>query len=217
MLYRYEARSLAGFIQQLAVSYVAHGYFHYVTGLVPERKDLAVVDAKLVERYDIGLSVWSKARRRASGAATMQYLRHGRFFVLVATPGVHRFFVEEKDIRDFRRTPLRHGGYSVSARHSTVTGRLHASVRIEQEVYLGLKARLLELALHRSVEALAREFAGLPFEPYAPVRRQFLNLLRAVNRERARAGYELVPSTVLRLRRRPIRVFGEGGSWGNAA
>ena len=208
MTYRCEARTLAGFIQQLAVGYVAHGYFHYVTGTIPEGKDPAFVDAKLIERYDIGLSVWSRARRRANGGAGIQYLRHGRFFVLLATAGVHRFFSEEKDIHDFRKAPLRHGGYSVSARHSTVTGRLHASVRIDRKVYLDMKARLLELALHRSVESLAGEFAGLPFEPYAPVRRQYLNLLRAVNRERVRVGRELVPVSALRLRRRPLRPFG---------
>jgi hypothetical protein len=33
-MYRYEATSLPGFIQQFAVSYVGHGYFFYVTGLM---------------------------------------------------------------------------------------------------------------------------------------------------------------------------------------
>jgi hypothetical protein len=207
MPYRCEARSLAGFIQQLAVSYVARGYFHYVTGHVPEGKDPAAVDAKLIDRYGVGLSVWSRARRRANGEAGVQYLRHDRFFVLLATPGVHRLFAEEKGMRDFRKTPLRYRGYSVSARHSTVTGRLHASVRIDREVYLGVKARLIELAPHRSVEALAGELNRLPFEPYAPIRKQYVKLLRAVNRERTRAGYELVPASCLRLRRRPVRPF----------
>ena len=34
-----EAQSLSGFIQQLAVSYVAKGYWFYVTGQVPDHKD----------------------------------------------------------------------------------------------------------------------------------------------------------------------------------
>ena len=37
-------------------------------------------------------------------------------------------------------------------------------------------------------------FYRLPFEPYAPVRRQMLNLLRAVNRVRRQAGFKPVPA-----------------------
>jgi hypothetical protein len=43
--------------------------------------------------------------------------------------------------------------------------------------------------------------------PYAPIRRQFLNLLRAVNRARKAAGFELLPKEVLPLRRRVVRPF----------
>jgi hypothetical protein len=39
------------------------------------------------------------------------------------------------------------------------------------------------------------------------VRRQFLNMLRAVNRARKQAGFELVPIAALRLRRRVVRPF----------
>jgi len=39
MKYRCEATSVTGFIQQLAVGYVRHGYFFYVVGQVPEGKD----------------------------------------------------------------------------------------------------------------------------------------------------------------------------------
>lgn len=51
--------------------------------------------------------------------------------------------------------------------------------------------------------------ARIPFEPYAPVRRQLLNILRAVNRVRQAAGFESVPVSALRLRRRVVRPFGE--------
>src|SRR5262249_1347302 len=76
--------------------------------------------------------------------------------------------------------------------------------------YLRLKSHLLGLAAHRSVEKLVEEFQRIPFEPYAPVRRQLLNMLRAVNRARGEAGFEPVPVSVLRLRRRIIRPFGDG-------
>jgi hypothetical protein len=80
-------------------------------------------------------------------------------------------------------------------------------VRIAQEEYTRLKSYFLDLSVRRSSEALGREFLRLPFEPYAPVRRQLLNLHRAVNRERKTAGYELLPMTCLRLRRKVYRPF----------
>ena len=95
MQYRCEAVSVEGFIQQLAVSYVARGYFFYVTGRVPEHKDPARVDEKLVARYGVDISKWARARRKQVGGANLQYLRHGRFFVLLATHGEHPFFAEE--------------------------------------------------------------------------------------------------------------------------
>lgn len=209
MPYQCEALSVGAFIQQLAVGYVARGYLFYATGSVPERKDLAAVDAKLLERYDIGVSRWARARRKRAGVANVQYLRHGRFFVLLATHGRHPFFEEEGRVRDIRRSPLRYAGYSVSFRYSTVTRRSHASVRIDREEYLRLRGYFLEFASKRSCAWLATEFQRLPFEPYAPVRRQVLNILRAVNRARREGGLEPVPAGCLRLRRRPVAVFKE--------
>jgi hypothetical protein len=45
MVYRAEATSIGGFIQQLAVSYVRNGYWFYVAGSVPEGKDPRAIDA----------------------------------------------------------------------------------------------------------------------------------------------------------------------------
>ncbi len=42
----------------------------------------------------------------------------------------------------------------------------------------------------------------LLLEPYAPIRRQLLNILRAVNTKRKLAGKGPVPTSALRLRRR---------------
>lgn len=208
MQYRCEATSLGAFIQQLAVAYLANGYWFYVTGRIPERKDPAAVDRKLIERYGLSISSWARSRRKRSGLANMQYLRHERFFVLIATRGEHTFFTEEPFL-DIRRRPICYGGYSVSYRHSTVTGRWHPSVRIERAEYNALKAYFQDLACRRSVGHLEELFHATPFEPYAPVRRQLLNILRAVNRERRRAGYDPVPSSCLRLSRRAVRVYAQ--------
>ncbi len=72
-----------------------------------------------------------------------------------------------------------------------------------------LKDYFLEVSLIKSAEQLGREFSRLPFEPYAPVRRQLLNIHRAVNRIRLKAGFEPVPITVLRLRRHVVKAFEE--------
>lgn len=201
-MYRCRAVLLPAFIQQLAVAYVARGYWFYVSGWIPFNKDAETVDRKLIEKYGIDVSKWERARRKRAGLANLHYLRHGRTFVLIATHGQHPFFEEEADqIRDIRRVPFKLGGYSVSHRNG------HASVRIDQETYRRLKVYLTDLAVRRSAEHMAEEFRMLHFEPYAPVRRQLLNLVRAVNRARKQAGFESMPVECLRLKRRIYRPF----------
>jgi hypothetical protein len=51
---------------------------------------------------------------------------------------------------------------------------------------------------------------ALPFAGFGPVRQQLLTVLRAINRKRRKAGFELVPVTALRLSRRSLKVFVEG-------
>ena len=141
--------------------------------------------------------------------ANLHYLRHGRHFVLIATHGRHPFFDEEAaNIRDIRRVPFKLGGYSVSYRNG------HASVRIDQETHKRLRVYLTDLASRRSAEHMIEEFRMLGFEPYAPIRRQLLDLLRAVNRARRQAGFDPVPSSCLRLKRRVYRPF-EERFWGH--
>src|SRR4051794_1656045 len=126
MPYRCEARTPEGFVQQLAVSYIANGYWFYVAGVIPETKDPRAVDEKLVRKYGIDISKFTRARRKRAGMANMQYIRFERFFVLIATHGRHRFFEEEHPaIRDIRERPVKFASYAVSYR-----GR-HAHVRIE--------------------------------------------------------------------------------------
>jgi hypothetical protein len=207
--YKFEATTVGGFLQQLAVAYLGHGYWFYVTGQVPAGKDPAAVDRKLLAKYEVGISKWARARRKASGLANCQYLRHGRFFVLLASHGRHPFFEGEAHFKDARVEPIRFRGYSVSVKRG-VDGRWHPSVRLHPETYRELRSYFVELATHRSVEALSAELRRLPFEPYAPVRRQLLNVLRALNRARKVAGLEAVPTSALRLSRKGVKPFEEG-------
>ena len=189
-------------MQQLAVSYLRNGYWFYVAGWIPNDKDPVAVDSKLIDRYGIGISKWARARRKQTGHANMQYLRHERFFVLLATHGRHRFFEDEAGlVRDARRVPLKFAGYSISYRNG------HPSVRIDRNEFNQVKSYLTETAPHNSLEALVNEICRLRFEPYAPVRRQLLDLRRAVNRVRTNAGLAVLPLSAFRLRRRVLRPF----------
>ncbi|MCC6968969.1 MAG: hypothetical protein IT434_01995 [Phycisphaerales bacterium] len=203
-MYRCIAITPEGFIQQLAVSYVTHGYWFYVIGQVPHGKDPSVVDRKLIDRYGIDVSKWTRARRKRSGFANVHYLRHGRFFMLLATHGLHPLFEREAGVlKDCRRAPIRFAGYSISHRGG------HAHVRIDKQIYLEFKAWMLERSSFLSVEQLCRAFRAAPFEPYAPVRRQLLTVWRAVNRARRAASLEPLPVQCIRLRRRIMQPFGE--------
>lgn len=212
--YRCIATSVEGFVQQLASCYLRHGYWWYVTGVVPDWKDTSTVDEKLISKYGVAVSESTRARRKRLGRANMQYLRHSRFFMLLATKGTHEFFESEAGaIRDIRRVPLKYFGYSISfrpggrTRSGSTDPKWHSHVQIERERYKEELAYFLELARKRTAEQIAWEFSQLPFEPYAPVRRQMLAILRATNKERKRLGKDVVPTGALRFRRRVVKPF----------
>lgn len=233
--YRCEASSLEGFVSQV-VRYITKGYRYYVTGIVPDRvADPRLVDQKLIAKYEINLPKWTRARRRKLGYANLQYLRYGRFWVIFATPGRHLFHEEEaNNIRDIWKTPLRLSGYSISYKPGgylrkkdkgrirtlgtnrwepreplRVDPKRRAHVRLDLETYQQLREYFLMHATHRSRANLERMFFRIPFEPYAPVREQVKRILIQVNKSRRRAGYERIPYTALRYRRRVSKVFEE--------
>lgn len=220
MEYRCVAASPTGFVQQLAVHYLAHGYWFYVQGVIPDHKDPAHVDAKLLAKYGIGLSRQSRARRKSVGIANVHYLRYERYFVLLATHGHHPFYDHEHaSIRDARRVPIKFMGYSIGvtkggylrkvdpAAAPERDDRWKARVQIGRQHYQALKAYLLEVATRHSLEHLAMEFYSVPFEPYARVRQQMLNILRLVNKKRRANGLASLSPEVLRYRRRIVKPF----------
>ena len=195
-------------------------YWFYVSGIVPKEKDPQTVDLKLLEKYGIAISRQSRARRKVAGMANVHYIRYQRRFLLLATHGHHPFFDDEaQNIRDVRRVPIKFAGYSISVApggfkpKSSTNGDLvrdtkwRVRVQIEKEWYSGLKAYLVDIALTRSVAGLASELQNLPFEPYAPVRQQLLNLIRHINHRREPAGLERIDFDVLRYRRRIVKPF----------
>ncbi len=211
MEYRCVVTSLSGFVQQVATAYVPHGYWFYVQGFVPDGKNPDAVDRKLIEAYGVSVSKWQRTRRKQAGLANLQYIRVGRTFVLLATKGKHPFFeCEASSIRDIRKTPIRIGGYSISARKGN-DGRLHSHVRVDRKAYIELLAWFVERAARDATGALTKALYNLPYEPYAPVRRQYLTLLRRINEVRVRHGRGRLPVEVLPLRRRIVRPFAQTG------
>lgn len=207
-MYRCVATSIEGFVQQVACSYLVNGYVFYVRGVVPEKKKPETVDTKLIEKYTVDRSKWGRSVDAQNGVARMQYIRHERTFLLMATHGTHDFFDDEKgSVRDARKSPIKYAGYSISYRRGH-DGKYHPHVRIERLQLALLKQHFRQLALWPSTDRIARKLAGLPFEPYAPIRRQLLELLRAVNKVRMQQAYPQIPHTVLRFRRRIVAPFG---------
>ena len=213
MAYRCVTTSVAGFVQQLAVGYITKGYYFYVSGVIPAHKEPTKTDRKILDAYGIDISKFTRTRRKNGGFANVHYLRHDRFYVIIATHGMHPFFAAEVSrLKDIRKHPIAFKGYSIGCRRARGGGEYHASVRIHKDRERELKEYYKKYAVQRDVVELYGELRLLPFEPYAPVRNQMRTLLRAINRRRVVAGLECVPDDALRYFRSPIRPFEESAT-----
>lgn len=222
---RHEISSVDG-MAAILVNLISKGYRYYFTGTIEEPAKFAVRDSRMLEYYDADLPKWTRERRRQRGEANFRYLRYANWFVVLATEGIaERFWREDRHrIRDIRHTPIRFKGYSLSYRQGGWKDRRlwadplvrerdmkwHVRVQLDFETYSGVKAYFLNMATHRQADFLAREFLDLHFQPYRPVREQLLAILRAVNRQRQLAGYQRIPYSVIRFKRRIVRVFKVG-------
>lgn len=210
-MYRYEAASADGFVDQL-IRYIGTGHYFYVTGRIPDKKAPESVDRKLLDRYEIEMPRWQRSRKKQAGTASVHYLRFERFFILIATHGRHRFFDEHdpSQVQDCRRVGIKFEGYSIRYRYSDHTKKWHTLVRLDADTYKGLKAHLTELATKRSKVDLEDSLRSVWFQPYRPVREQLLNILRAMNCKRKTAGLEPLDwQRSIRQKRRKKPVFRE--------
>jgi len=204
-VYLCEAKSVEAFIQQVAVSYLLHGYFFYVLGHIPAQKDPQATDGKLISRYGLDISKWARARAKKKGKASVQYLRYRRTFVLLATLGQHEFLSLEPT-KDIRMEPLRCFGYEISA-YQGKYGKWHPSVSIAPRTWREICCSIGKKALQFDASALESCIRKVPFAPFAPVRGQLYSLVRALNRRRKRAALALVSPRCVRRKRKPVRVF----------
>ena len=204
MTYRCEATSVDGLVQQVAVSYLRHGYWFYVTGMVPEEKDPEEVDQKLIARYEIDVSERERARRKRSGLANMQYIRHGHFFLLMCSQGSHEFLQREAEVvRDARKTSIlvpqraRHRSKKKKSKESTVFEGYAVSYRRghwakktddEKQVYRELRG-LGERPERGTRDHAWRSRVEIEKRTFRRLRAYFLNI--AANRSVQSLGAEL--------------------------
>jgi hypothetical protein len=200
--YLCEAASPAAFVQHLGATLLRNGYVFYVTGVVPKKRQPHEVDAKMVGKYGITASKFTRARRKRAGLPNAHYLRHGDFWVCLVTAGHQQFFAEEgKAVRDARETPIKYEGYAVGFYEGK------PSIRLDEGTYLNLRAHLEDIATKRSASSLGKMIYNLPFRPYRGVRKQLYEILEGVNEARRAAGLELVPNSAVRFYREPIPIF----------
>jgi hypothetical protein len=207
------ARSIDAFLAQV-VRYVSSGHFFYVRCLIPDRKDPAAVDAKILDLYQVRRARWQRKRRNLKNTAGIHYLRCGRLFVIMLTKGQHAAFYRDHGPRvlDIRRTAFKVFGYSIRWGFSEAERRFRASVRLDRETYRELKEHMLAICVWprcRSPEAMEREFHRLPYQLYGPVREQLYRIARAVNRRRRRAGLPLIDYQCISSKMRVTKVFVE--------
>ena len=221
MSYRCEAKSVTGFVQQFGCCYVLHGYHRYVVGAIPERKDPRIVDGsnrgalrdrpvavpacetqegRPGERSVHSLpEVFRALRDRTSRCASIStrstHLGRQANAALLRSGTSRTIRWRSVGTPSATTEASTEGGTSRSGSTLSATGT-------SRHTYSGVATKW-------SVANLESEFRGLRFEPYAPVRRQLLCLLRAVNRERKRKGWDAVPATALRLNRQIVRPFVE--------
>lgn len=204
MTYQYIATTPEGLVQRVAVHLVPHGYLFHTSGVIPYPKEPGLTDQKLIGKYGIDVGRHVRVQQKKDGVARVQYVRHQRFFVLLATHGQHPIFQEER-LKDLRESPLRFFGYSISYRRG-VDGKLHPSVRIELQELKRLKALFLADAT-RPLSWWRWRFHTFEYASYAPAIRQAHILRRAVNRVRKEKNLKEIPAEFVRWERKPVKVF----------
>lgn len=219
-IYKYEVTSLTGLLQRVATHLLPKGYFFFVQGTLPNDKDPFSLDTKLLTKYDVAKTEGARRWRKQQGLGNVQYVRFEQSWILLATHGDHPIREgEEENLKDARRAPIRIGDYALYVKRGNYLqkdspeeaaqpdGKWRVRVLIAREPYRELCAYFLSIACHRRAESLGEELFSLPFEPYAPVRKQLLKLLRLINAKRQAAGYSKLPPTCLRFKRQIVRAF----------
>jgi len=224
--YQYIATSKAGFVQQVVCSYVCRGYRFHVSGSISKGKDPAEFDERMLKKYSIRKSEGQRYYAKSMGRANLQYIRFEHDWLMLGTYGRHKWKELEADnIRDCcrRSEPIMFQGYSIYWKDGQnrpfcckrdregppeKDDKKRARVLIERGRFKEMKAEFVALAGKRRAGWIAAKFWNVPFEPYAPIRQQMLEILHAVNRRRTELGIKQRISTdVIRTHRKIVMPF----------
>jgi len=189
-MYRSEAVSLGGFIQQISVCYVNRGYYFYVPGHIPEDKSPTDIDTKLIDKYRIDISKAYRSKRKKKGLSNVHYIRFKSDFFLFATTGENEIFEDEKDvICDIRKQPLVFSDYDIRLRDDKLR------VSIYYPTWHKLSHYFHSIALTTTAKELEKQIYFLPFEPYKGVRSQLLTMVEELNHRRRKASMNPIRKT----------------------
>ncbi len=172
---KYEVHTLGQFLAKVAF-YLRYGYFRYAVREIPAGKDLAKIDKKILENYQVTYRRIVRARRKKRGLANVVYIRFGQTFILMATSGEHTAF-ERIAARDFREVPFHFSGYSIGVKNKK------PHIMIEPKRFQRIHRRALKIALHNPGRVTAYLHNMSPFR-FAGVNDQRWKLFREVNKRR---------------------------------
>jgi len=187
--------------------YVMHGHYFYNACVAGKDTDLREMDRKIIEAYGLDMTRSARRWRRQKGHGSLQYIRHGRFYVIVATEDEAVFRGREPTM-DIRDEPLIYAGYRLTYRQGR-DRKWHPCIAIERGRYDKLLRRFTQLALRRTSAELVHEFQAIHYLRYAPVRAAVGGIWRRLNEKRKVAGLPPVPVEALRVGRPIFRPFVE--------
>ena len=182
--HKFEAESLGQFLRKVAIDYLRYGYTRYALRTIPEGKNLAKIDAKLMFIYQVAISRPQRARRRTKGLANVVYLRFGNRFILMADEGLHPQF-DKLCFLDFRFKPLVFDGYSIGFRGGK------PCVSICAKRFRSTRKNLLKIALHNQSK-VEHYFDNVSPFSFPGIIRQKRKLLSDINKRRKAAGLRKV-------------------------
>ena len=151
-------------------------------------------------------TLWREDRSRIRDLRVTA-LRFSGYSISFRQGGNAKLSSGEKEARTLQWEAFKAGKAAIPPCPTKRDMKWHVRVQIDDDAYAGLKAFFLNIAVHREGGRIADEFLSLNFQPYAPVRDQLRCILRAVNRERAVAGFDRIPLSVLPFTRRIVPAF----------
>ena len=172
---KYEVHTLGQFLSKIAL-YLRYGYSRYAVREIPEGKDLASIDEKILKNYKVTYRHMARARRKKKGLANVVYVRFGQTFILMATSGEHAAFNNIVS-HDFREAPFHFSGYSIGIKNNK------PHIIIEPKRFERIHKRAHKIALHNSGKVTAYLHSMSPFR-FAGVNDQRWKLFLEVNKRR---------------------------------